>query len=95
MLKIKLNDDFNEDEFGDRFIREARMQREEEIRLKLIDQKLQEIAEQKTRSAAPIKDLDESVESMSNEENVYMLSFSLYCTVYFDSIIFLIHSIQL
>lgn len=43
LVQIKLNDEFDEDEFGDRFIREARMHREEEQRLRYIDSRLKEI----------------------------------------------------
>jgi hypothetical protein len=39
--QIKLNDDFDENEFGDRFIREARISREQEARLKFIDSQLE------------------------------------------------------
>lgn len=40
MKQIKLNDDFDENELGDKFIREARVNREQEIRLKQIDTQL-------------------------------------------------------
>jgi len=39
--KIKLNDDFDETTFGDKFIREARLTREENARLKHIDEQLE------------------------------------------------------
>ena len=38
--KIKLNDDFDENEFGDKFIREAKISREQQTRLKIIDSQL-------------------------------------------------------
>lgn len=38
--KIKLNDDFDENDFGDKFIREARVSREQQNRLKYIDTQL-------------------------------------------------------
>jgi hypothetical protein len=41
--QIKLNDDFDENEFGDKFIREARLTREQEIRLKHIDMQLEKL----------------------------------------------------
>jgi hypothetical protein len=41
--KIKLNDEFDENTFGDKFIRETRISREEQQRLKLIDQQLEEL----------------------------------------------------
>jgi hypothetical protein len=36
-----LNDDFDENEFGDKFIREARISREQQSRLKSIDVQLE------------------------------------------------------
>ncbi|RNA22814.1 fibrous sheath-interacting 1, partial [Brachionus plicatilis] len=41
--QIKLNDDFDENEFGDKFIREARISREQEVRLKYLDAQLEKI----------------------------------------------------
>jgi len=41
--QIRLNDDFDENEFGDRFIREARVSREQEIKLRQIEQQLERI----------------------------------------------------
>ncbi len=41
--QVRLNDDFDENEFGDRFIREARVSREQEIKLKQIEQQLERI----------------------------------------------------
>ena len=40
LKKIKLNDNFDENEFGDKFIREARVSREQQNRLKYIDTQL-------------------------------------------------------
>lgn len=39
--QIRLNDEFDENEFGDKFIREARITREQENRLKYIDSQLE------------------------------------------------------
>ncbi|CAF0747365.1 unnamed protein product [Brachionus calyciflorus] len=41
--QIKLNDEFDENEFGDKFIREARISREQEVRLKYLDSQLEKI----------------------------------------------------
>ena len=37
---MRLNDEFDENSFGDKFIREARVSREQEARLKYIDSQL-------------------------------------------------------
>lgn len=75
VIEIKLNDEFNEDEFGDRFIREARIQREEELRLKYIDSKLKDISENQRMMILnkPRTDADSNIESIMNEENVTFL----------------------
>lgn len=41
--QIQLNDEFDENDFGDQFIREARLTREQETRLKLIDSQLEKL----------------------------------------------------
>ena len=41
--QIKLNDEFDENEFGDKFIREARIPREQELKLKYIDSQLERL----------------------------------------------------
>ena len=41
--QIKLNDEFDENEFGDKFIREARISREQEAKLKYLDSQLEKI----------------------------------------------------
>lgn len=41
--QIKLNDEFDENEFGDKFIREARLTREQENRLKFVDAQLEKL----------------------------------------------------
>lgn len=56
LVQIKLNDDFDEDEFGDRFIREARMHREEEQRLRYIDSRLKELNDETISRAALTND---------------------------------------
>jgi len=48
--QISLNDEFDENEFGDRFIREARISREQEARLKMIESQLERIKQVSTNS---------------------------------------------
>lgn len=64
-MQIRLNDEFDEDEFGDRFIREARVHREVEMRLKFIDLRLKEIQDQ-----AVIGKTASSVDFASNDGRV-------------------------
>ncbi len=49
--KIKLNDDFDENTFSDKFLREARTTREQQLRLKYIDSKLEMLQTSRTESA--------------------------------------------
>ena len=51
--QIKLNDEFDENEFGDKFIREARITREKELRLKFIDQQLEKIRNNNVTESNP------------------------------------------
>ena len=51
--QIKLNDEFDENEFGDKFIREARISREKELRLKFIDQQLEKIRNNNVTESNP------------------------------------------
>jgi hypothetical protein len=58
---IKLNDDFDENEFGDKFIREARISREHEIRLRYIDSHLEKLNSQtRFKVSASQLDLDDA-----------------------------------
>jgi hypothetical protein len=41
--QIKLNDDFDENQFGDKFIREARITREQELKLNFIEAELEKM----------------------------------------------------
>ena len=43
VIQVKLNDEFDENEFGDKFIREARLTREQETRLKAIESQLEKL----------------------------------------------------
>jgi hypothetical protein len=56
LKKIKLNDNFDENEFGDKFIREARVSREQQNRLKHIDTQLDTM-----RSASQVADNNSTV----------------------------------
>jgi hypothetical protein len=49
--KIKLNDDFDENAFSDKFLREARTTREQQLRLKFIDSKLEMLQTSRAESA--------------------------------------------
>jgi hypothetical protein len=48
--QISLNDEFDENEFGDKFIREARVSREQEVRLKMIESQLERIKQVSSNS---------------------------------------------
>lgn len=49
--QIKLNDEFDENDFGDKFIREARVSREQEIKLKQIETQLERLKNNESQAS--------------------------------------------
>lgn len=78
--QIKLNDDFDENEFGDKFIREARITREQEIRLKYIDSNLQKMSSLSHARFGTSKASDSNYDFDQNEINVIYFNFFAFKT---------------
>jgi hypothetical protein len=56
--QIKLNDDFDENQFGDKFIREVRITREQELKLTFIESELEKLKALKQTSVSSQRDGD-------------------------------------
>lgn len=67
-----MNDEFDENEFGDKFIRDARISREQEIRLKYIDLHLEKVKQMKSvqKMSESSSGLDQDEECVSKFESV-------------------------
>jgi hypothetical protein len=71
--QISLNDEFDENEFGDRFIREARITREQEARLKMIESQLERIKQVSSNSIH-----SETNSELDSDNVIFFLSIILY-----------------
>ena len=70
--QIKLNDDFDENQFGDKFIREAKITREQEIKLNMIETELEKLKSIKNQS-----DISSDQFSENGSNNVYFIKNTL------------------
>lgn len=70
--QIKLDDEFDENDFGDKFIREARLSREQELKLKLIDSQLERL--KMTSSRGDCSDPSRSSSTRDSESTVSLIS---------------------
>ncbi len=67
--QIKLNDDFDENQFGDKFIKEARLTREQEMKLHFIDSELEKLKFIKNaQTQSQINMPDENLSDLNSEQ---------------------------
>jgi hypothetical protein len=70
--QIKLNDDFDENQFGDKFIREARITREQELKLNFIEAELEKMRALKSYQQSETDSLLGGANSSSSKNNQFM-----------------------